>query len=82
MSKYFGGISITYKCTVRVGYLKWFHLIQQLLLRIDFIAGIELDMVVQINMTWFLSSKILEFSVKERCINIKCQYRMLSAHIG
>lgn len=65
-----------------MAYLKSSHIIQQLLVRINFIAGIELGAVdVWINETQLRSSKILEFSVRERHINTKCQYHMLSAHI-
>lgn len=63
-------------------YLKSSHLIQQLLVRINFIAGIELGAVdVWINETQLRSSKIFEFSVRERPINTRCQYHMRSAHI-
>lgn len=61
MSKYFLDISTHInKYTVRVGCLKWFRLIQQLFLRISFIAGIELGAVgVQMTVTCLLSSKNL-----------------------
>ena len=62
-------------------YFKW-SLVIQLLLQINYIAGIELGAVdVKIIITWFLSLKILEFSVRERCMNTNCQYHMPSAHI-
>lgn len=65
-----------------LAYLKSSHLILQLSVRINFIAGIEAGAVdVWINETRLRSSKIFEFSVRERPINTKCQYHRPSAHI-